>query len=219
MCERLVLPLPGSCGPRLNTLPATNDKQIRAHLRQFLFRKYCNDPDTIILEELGLRHGYCRVDLAVVNGSLHGFEIKSDRDTFRRLARQAETYNKVLDFITVVVGERHAEQALRVSPQWWGIQFAKSDWGDGVHLIQVREPVENPSPDKLAITKLLWREEAITLLEQLGAADGFRSRPRRFVYSRIAEVAGIDAVRSYVRGRLRSRKGWRSDERQMSSGG
>jgi|SRR5271157_3247182 len=219
MCERFFVPSPSSCAPRLNTLPETNDKQIRVHLRQFLSRKYGNDPDTMVLEELGLRHGYCRVDLAVVNGSLHGFEIKSDRDTLKRLARQAETYNKVLDFITVVVGERHAEQAMRVSPQWWGIQFAKRDWRDGVHLIQVREPAENPSPDKLAITKLLWREEAITLLEQLGAADGFRSRPRSFVYSRLAEVAGIDAVRSYVRSRLRSRKGWRSDERQMSNGG
>jgi hypothetical protein len=214
MCERLTLPLRGSA-PGLGTPPATDDKQIRAHLKQFLFRKCGNDPDTIIIEELGLSHGYCRVDLAVVNGSLHGFEIKSDRDTFRRLARQADTYNKILDFITVVVGERHAEEALRVSPQWWGIQFAKSDRPDEVHLIQVREPVENPAPDKLAIAKLLWREEALTFLEELGAADGVRSRPRRFVYSRLAEVARIDAIRSFVRSRLRSRKDWRSDELQM----
>ena len=208
-----------ACAPRWNVLPDTNDKQIRVRLKQLLYRKYCNDPETVVLEELGLRHGFCRVDLAVVNGNLHGFEIKSDRDTFRRLARQAETYNRVLDFITVVVGERHADNALRVSPQWWGIQLAKCDRLDGVKFIRVREPSENPSPDKLAVAKLLWREEAITLLEQLGAADGFRCRPRRFIYPRLAEVAGIDALRSHVRDRLRSRKGWRSDERQMSSDG
>lgn len=216
MCERFALPSFGSCAATLKTPPATNDKQIRAHLRQLLFRKYWNDPDTMILEELGLRHGYCRIDLAVVNGSLHGFEIKSDRDTFRRLARQAETYNKVLDFVTIVVGERHAERALNVSPQWWGIQFAKRDGREEVRLIEVREPTENPGPDKLAIAKLLWREEALTFLEELGGADGLRSKPRRLVYCRLAELASLDAIRLYVRSRLRSRKGWRSDGSRRS---
>jgi len=218
MCERPGVPLPNSSSSHLNTLPETSDRLIRVYLRQFLSRKYCNDPDTVVLEELGLRHGYCRVDLVVVNGNLHGFEIKSDRDTLKRLARQVETYNRVFDLITIVVGDRHTEQALRVSPRWWGLQVAKRDSQDGVQLIQVREPIDNPSPDKLAIAKLLWREEAIELLEGLRAADGVRSCPRCFVYSRLAEVAEIDVIRSYVRDRLRYRKGWRSDERQMSSG-
>jgi hypothetical protein len=137
----------------------------------------------------------------------------------RRLPRQAETYNKVLDFITIVVGERHAHETLRVCPQWWGIQFAERDWTDGVRLRQVREPMENPAPDNLAITKLLWREEALTFLEQLGAADGYRSKPRRFLYSRVAEVARIDAIRSYVRCRLRARNDWRFGGQQMSNDG
>ena len=215
----LCVPLDSSGPTRSNVLPDTNDEQIRVRLRQLLYRRYCNDPDTVVLEELGLRHGFCRVDLAVVNGSLHGFEIKSDRDTFRRLARQAETYNRVFDLITIVVGERHADEALRVSPHWWGIQFARCDWLDGVNFTQVRDPSENPAPDKLAIAKLLWREEAVTLLEKFGAADGLGSKPRRFIYSRLAEVVGLDALRSYVRDRLRSRKGWRSDERRTSGDG
>jgi hypothetical protein len=45
----------------------------------------------------------------------------------------------------------------------------------------------------------------------LGAADGVRSKHRRIVYSRLAEVARIDTIRSYVRLRLRSRKDWRAD--------
>jgi hypothetical protein len=206
--------LSSSAAPEVDALPQSSDKQIRAQLRRFLSRKYADDPGTIIVEELGLYHGYCRVDLAVINGTLHGFEIKSDRDTFRRLARQAETYNKTLDFVTIVVGERHAQEVLRVSPRWWGIQLAEPDLRDGVRLIQVRDPLENPTPDKLAIAKLLWREEALAFLEELGAADGFRSVPRRFVYSRLADVAPIDAIRSYVRARFRSRKDWRADERR-----
>jgi hypothetical protein len=102
---------------------------------------------------------------------------------------------------------------MAVCPQWWGIQVAKCD-GRGMQLIQLRAPGENPAPDKLAITKLLWREEALALLEELGAADGVRSKPRRVIYSRLTEVARIDTIRSYVRLQLRSRKNWRVDGRR-----
>lgn len=193
----------------------TTDEQIRRQLKRRLFSAYSNDPDTMILDELGLRHGFCRVDLAVVNGSLHGYEIKSDRDTFRRLERQADTYNRVLDFVTLVAGERHADSALCVAPPWWGIQIAESGGGGNVRLFEVRKPSENPLPDKLAIAKLLWREEALTLLEELGAASGVRSKPRRHVYLRLVEAAEVDVVRARVRRQLKSRVDWRSGERQM----
>jgi hypothetical protein len=197
---------------------AAGDDQIRSRLKGYLRTLYSNDPGTVILDELGLRHGYSRIDVVVVNGSLHGFEIKSDRDTFRRLARQAETYNRVLDFVTLVTGQRHADHALGTVPEWWGIQLAQGELHEGIHLVEVRKPSQNPAPDKLAIAKLLWREEALAFLEELGAADGFRYKPRRLVYSRLAEIVELDALRAHVRCRLRSRRGWRSGERQTSCG-
>lgn len=204
---------------RLSTQSAANDEQIRCRLKRHLRTLYSNDPETVILNELGLRHGYSRIDVVVVNGSLHGFEIKSDRDTLRRLARQAETYDRVLDFVTLVTGQRHADQALSAAPEWWGIQLAKRGRRGGIHLIDVRKPSENPAPDKLAIAKLLWREEALNFLEELGAAGGFRSKPRRFIYSRLAEVAEINCLRERVRDRLRFREDWRSDEQRKPGDG
>jgi hypothetical protein len=194
---------------------ATNDAEIRHSLKQHLFAAYSDEPGTLILEELGLRHGYSRVDLVVVNGSLHGFEIKSDRDTFQRLARQADTYNRILDFMTLVAGERHADKALRAAPPWWGVRLAGRGQGGSVNLLEVRKPSGNPAPDKLAIAKLLWREEALALLEELGAAKGFRSKPRRQIYSRVVEAAHLDVVRARVRRQLKSRTDWRPDERRM----
>ncbi len=201
---------------RATSKPTTNDKQIRRQLKRDLISVYSGDPDTIILEELGLRHGYCRIDLAVVNGSLHGFEIKSDRDTLSRLERQADTYNKVLDFVTLVVGERHTERASRIVPPWWGIKCAEICEQGKLQILDLRKPSENPSVDKLSVAKLLWREEGLALLEELGAADGFSSKPRRFVYSRLTEVVEINQLRSYIRDKLRSRTDWRFDERQKS---
>jgi hypothetical protein len=196
----------------------TTDIEIRKALKENLAAAFLADPHTLILEELGLRHGATRVDMVVVNGCLHGFEVKSDRDSLKRLPRQVKMYSQVLDYATLVVGQRHADKAKPTIPNWWGIQVADRDQDGEVRLQEVRHPLDNPAPDKLAIAKLLWRDEAIMLLEELGAADGIRSKPRRVVYARLAEVIPIDALRFRVRHQLRSRTDWRSGERRMLSG-
>lgn len=46
------------------------DQDIRSVLNQKLEKKY-RDADTIIINELGLLQGLCRVDVAVINGIIH----------------------------------------------------------------------------------------------------------------------------------------------------
>ena len=98
-----------------------NDTDIRAALRNKLTSTYGNHPETVVLDELGVCRGEVRVDVAVVNGKIHGYEIKSDRDSLRRLAGQVELYGKVLDQATLVVGERHFDAAAAMLPEWWGL--------------------------------------------------------------------------------------------------
>jgi hypothetical protein len=196
----------------------TTDIEIRKALKENLAAAFLADPHTLILEELGLRHGATRVDMVVVNGCLHGFEIKSDRDSLRRLPRQVKMYSEILDYVTLVVGQRHADKATPTTPNWWGIQVADRDQDGKVRLQEVRQPSENPDQNKLAIAKLLWRDEAISFLEEVGAADGIRSKPRRVVYARLAEVVPIDALRFRVRHQLKSRTNWRSDEQRKLCG-
>jgi pseudouridine-5'-phosphate glycosidase len=102
------------------------DGEVRQVLRERLNAIYGAEPTTIIVEELGLRCGAVRADLAVVNGRLKGYEIKSERDTLTRLARQCEVYSKVFDTVTIVVAERHLHGAVDVVPEWWGIDIAGS---------------------------------------------------------------------------------------------
>ncbi len=64
------------------------DSDIRPLLREWLRARHEGDPETVILDELGICRGRVRIDLTVVNGLLHGYEIKSDRDTLARLATQ-----------------------------------------------------------------------------------------------------------------------------------
>ena len=190
------------------------DCQIRKALKHGLQARYSGDGKTVIIEELGLRHGAARVDVAVVNGLLHGFEIKSDKDTLRRLPDQAKTYGSVLDRVTLVVGHRHFGEATQIVPTWWGIQVASMGPDGGICISNVRVPLDNPCPSPVAVAKLLWRDEALALLEELGKADGVRSKPRAAIYARLAEVCVLDQIRAKVRQQLRTRTGWRSDELQ-----
>ncbi|MCX6619412.1 MAG: sce7726 family protein [Acidobacteria bacterium] len=196
-----------------------NDYQIRTALKHDLEFAYRSDTDTVILEELGLRHGAARVDLVVVNGSMHGFELKSDRDTLKRLPRQAALYSGVLDYITLVVARRHVEEGTRLIPHWWGIKLTDLSRDGVVDIIDIRKPTENPSPDRLAIAKLLWRSEALALLEEVGGADGLRSKPRGMIHARVAEMLNLDLLRARVRRQLRCRTNWRSGELRTSGGG
>lgn len=191
------------------------DCHLREALKQKLSVRYSGDSNTRILEELAIRHGAARVDVAVVNGIIHGYELKSDHDTLKRLPAQAKIYSSVLDRITLIVGERHFNEAIDIIPDWWGVKIAKMSSRGGLHFTEIRRARNNPSQEILAVSKLLWREEALTLLEEVGEAEGLRRKPRAMVYAKLVEVVDPVLIRDRVRHHLRTRKNWRSDEQQM----
>ena len=196
-----------------------DDRLMRAAIKARLVARYREDPETLVLEELGLKHGAARVDIVVVNGMIHGFELKSDRDTLLRLPDQVRIFSAVLDRATLVVGCRHFDKATRIVPDWWGLKLAEMRPRGAIHFSDIRRPSNNPSPEAIAIAKLLWRDEAVALLDEIATADGVRSKPRVAIYSRLAEVADLELLRSRVRRQLRHRKNWRSAERRTSGGG
>ncbi|MEW6355363.1 MAG: sce7726 family protein [Planctomycetota bacterium] len=196
-----------------------SDVDIRSALVRRLAEQYEKDHDTVILEEVSMGCGAPRLDVLVVNGVLHGFELKSDRDTLKRLPRQASFYSCVLDHMTLVVGPRHLDKAERVVPDWWGITVAQANSCAGLSLSEVRVPQANPTADALAIARLLWRQEALTLLEENGLADGVRSKSRAHIHARLVESCDIDLIRQYVRQQFRTRTDWKSDVRQTSDDG
>lgn len=191
----------------------TNDKLIRSALKKNLESIYSKDPHAKVIEELGITHGAARVDIAVVNGVLHGYELKSDLDTLYRLPEQIRIYNSVLDQITLVVGKNHLHEAIKIVPDWWGIVIAKiMDYSGKVSFCDIREAAENPNRDSVSIAKLLWKVEALNILEKKGHAKGVRSKPRKEIYERLAMVLDQDTLRAEVREHLLSRVNWRSEK-------
>jgi hypothetical protein len=197
---------------------AMRDADVRTQLLKSLREQCPNNPPTRIIQELGVSQGSARIDLAVVNGRLDGFEIKSERDTLERLPEQVRLYSKVFDRLTLVVGRSHLNAAVAIIPEWWGI-VAADPASDGPDLIEVRPGTQNPELDPLALVELLWRDEALAVLEQMGVAQGLRSKPRAVIWRRLASLLPLDDLRSLVRERLTSRAVWRADAAQTSGGG
>jgi len=195
-----------------------NDAQIRDATRQSLYVQHRNDRDTVIFDELGVRHGSSRIDLAVVNGELQGFELKSNQDTLIRLPEQAEAFGRVFDRVTLVVEERHVRRAVNVVPDWWGVRVAFPGAG-GVRFCDLKHAMRNPSPDPAAIVALLWREEALDFLQELGVAEGVRTKSRAEVYARVVRETDVDVLCNRVRTCLRQRLNWRSGATRLSCGG
>jgi hypothetical protein len=184
------------------------DAEIREAAHRRLLAVAHADPETLVVDELGLNHGGSRVDVAVVNGHLHGFEIKSDVDNLARLRSQIVHYGAIMDCATLIATRTQAAKAMPELPDWWGLIVASSA-EDGIRFETVRECATNPAPDPVAVARLLWRAEAVDLLGSLGAEPSILRKPRRFLYEALAERMSAQELGHAVRSTLKARKAWR----------
>jgi hypothetical protein len=180
------------------------DSDVRHAVKDWLGAKYAHDPDSYIVEEMGVWSGTVRIDVAIINGSLSGYELKSDRDTLERLPHQRDIYGHVFDYLHLVVGKRHAEDAEKLLPSWWGISIAVAA-GSEVKLLPHRDAALNPSPNPYLIAELLSKEEAIGVLYALGSAKGWRSKPIRLIHERLAAELPLNELKDRVRTILKKR--------------
>ena len=194
------------------------DRDVRESVWSRLENEHAGDGDTLMLDELGILNGATRVDIAVVNGEMAGFELKSEKDTLERLPAQRDLYNLVLDRVSLVVAETHRKEALEIIPDWWGVWIAHPITKGRVEVSQEREARVNQMLDAETICSFLWRDEALAILERIGEVRGVKSKPREVIYRRLSEVMPLDAVRREVRTALKVRKGWRADRRLLQCG-
>jgi hypothetical protein len=186
------------------------DIDIRRTLLVDIFEHHSPDDGTIVVEELGLCQGTARVDVAAVNGTIHGYEIKSERDTLARLDGQVAIYNRVLTYATVVAAENHIKGVFAAVPSWWGVYVALADAGE-VRVSTLREATRNPEVDPSALVQLLWRDETLAALESRGLSSGIRSKPRHVLWERLAASLPTEELILLVRDQLKLRPAGRRD--------
>jgi hypothetical protein len=181
------------------------DSDVRKAALSMLIARHEGDRNTRIVEEMGVWSGAVRVDIAVINGRLCGYELKSDSDTLDRLPRQAEIYGKVFDRMTLIVGNRHADEAIGAVPAWWGCMVATMREDSSVTLRWKRKPRANPAPDPTILVQMLWKEEAVAILEKYGLADGWRSKRASEIGSRLLSEIPLKKLSEDIRSALKTR--------------
>ena len=165
------------------------DKDIREPLFDFLEDTYGK---VRILEEK--RTGAARADVVMITPEiLYGIEIKSDADTYTRLAKQVKYYNWYYDRNIIVVGTSHAMHVKEHVPEWWGIITVELDEKDEVDFYVLREAGVNPRVKNKRKITILWRTELNHLLE-LNKLPKYKAKSKLFVQEKLLEKVATEVL-------------------------
>lgn len=183
------------------------DSDIRALLYKDLLKEpvYINDESTIIIPEMNILNGYVRIDIAVINGLFHGYEIKSDMDTLQRLPRQAEYYSSVFDEMILVTTPKFIEQVQKIIPSWWGIKY----YNELNELITIRNCSCNNNVDPYSRLTLLWKDELIELLCQYSDKK-YKSKTKFALIDIILKEVPHNVILEYTIEVIKLREDWRA---------
>jgi len=192
-----------------------NDSIIRKAFHSRMIKHNHQDPDTLVIDELGVHHGKARIDIAVINGALTGYEIKSEKDDLSRLTSQVEAYNKVFNKLTLIVAEKYFKESLELLPKWWGLITVKKGVRGGLTFNKDRIAKHNPDVDNYSVAKLLWKDEAISLLKEFGLEGKILRSNRDVLYENLADLINKENLQCMVCKILKGRQNWR-DHLQLS---
>ncbi len=111
------------------------------------------------------RVGECKADVAILNGTATVYEVKSERDSLSRLARQVAAYSTVFAKVYVIAAESHVQAVAKTVPKFVGILRLNQRH----HISTLREAADRPehtSPS--AIFDSIRTAEARIILSSLG---------------------------------------------------
>lgn len=161
----------------------------------------------MLVAELAVCDGDARVDVAVANDKLCGYEIKSDADTLKRLALQQKCYDKTFDAISIVVGEKFKDDIEKYIPDYWGVYVVCKD-DSGCKIKMRRAAKENKNVEAESLLELLWKEELIKFLKDAGV-KGISGKNRRLLRQMAIDNFTLKEIKNYTREVLKGRQDWR----------
>lgn len=183
----------------------SRDSDIRAALRIKLTDLHGCSEDAFVVEELPISRGGARIDMAVINGRIEGFEIKSALDTLDRLETQARYYAQALERVNLVLAPKHLDDAIQRIPAWWGIFLAEIGSQGAIRLRRIRQGRLNPSITPLGCAGMLERDELLSLLAFYGQDRGYRTATRKNLTQLAAERIPLKILIKGVRDQLKKR--------------
>ena len=128
--------------------------------------------------------GKARADVVMVlPDKVCGIEIKSDADSYTRLAAQVRNYDKYYDENYLVVGSTHALHASEHVPEYWGIISVELIKGE-VDFYRVREAKTNPKAKLKNKMSLLWKSELSHILAE-NKMPKYAQKSKKFIAEKL----------------------------------
>ncbi len=183
------------------------DADIRQILRATHLSKYLSDGHSKVVEELQIPAAKAIIDMAVINGHLHGFEIKSASDTLQRLPGQIEAYTKVFDYLSIVTEDKYHQRIIESTPKWVSVYTCIQFKGKCKLKLERRGTI-NHDKNGFYIAKLLWHNELVEVLTEQQIR--FRKKDRAWLLCEaLSEGLTINELAKIVREKLKSRIDWK----------
>lgn len=178
---------------------ALKDADIRDPLCDYFEEKY---GEVRFFEELTM--GKSRADIVLVTqDALIGAEIKSDADSYDRLARQVKDYDRFFDLNYVVVGSSHALHVEEHVPAHWGI-ISVERAGAHLDLYELRAPAPHKKVRLTNQLELLWRRE-FAALQAANRLHKYAGKSRAFVKKYILASIPPESLKRQILDTLRER--------------
>ena len=157
------------------------DADIREPLFDFLEETYGK---VRILEEKTI--GRSRADVVMIaESAIYGLEIKSDVDSYARLAGQIRDYDKFYDYNYVVIGTTHAIHIREHVPEYWGI-ITVEEVGEDIDFYILRKTLPNPNVNLKRSMSILWRRE-IAVIQLENNMPKYKDKSKDYVIDKIIE--------------------------------
>jgi hypothetical protein len=160
-------------------------------------------PGALVLHEMPLRNTQAIIDLVAIDEALHAYEIKSDRDSLRRLKRQATYYDRAFDDVTLVTTRpMHAQ----VIPDHWGLVDVRIG-GAAIEIEWLREPKSNHRARSEDLLYILRASELHRILRANGQTR-VSGLSKAELVCRVVDLLGEHESRALGTEVLRLRRSW-----------
>lgn len=177
------------------------DPEIRELLLQHLAKKRGYRHHSIF-EEVPVAGGLARADLVVTGEAIECFEIKSERDSLKRLQEQGYYYQKAFEKVTLVLASKHVAAAQLIAPEWWGI----IEVNESGELKRRKAGKKNPSLDGFGMLSLLNSAEVRSGLKLQLAMQGLSRMTSQELKKTATDNLTVKDIRNLVQHIFESRK-------------
>ncbi|MDH5548199.1 MAG: sce7726 family protein [Gammaproteobacteria bacterium] len=196
----------------------STDIEIRKAFHNKRLISYHNCPKTLVIDELGVSHGQHRIDIAVLNGCIHGYEIKSSKDNLSRLYDQLTAYSKCFEKLSFIVAPNHIDEVLSLAPEWCGVILAEKGARGGIYFSSLRRAKKNPDIEIQAMAHFLWKKETINLLKFLGVEERKIKGARQNLYEALPGLITPSELSVWIKKQFMQREDWRVAQQPLLDG-